>query len=387
MTKMKALVCRECAKEYPTKAIHVCEMCFGPLEVKYNYEEIKKSISRKKILDGPLSMWRYVDLLPVEGTNFVGPHAGLTPLVRAKNLGAYLGLDELYIKNDTVNHPTLSFKDRVVAVALTRARELGFETVACASTGNLANSVSAHAADVITVTLDQAKIITLPDGAFIMVAQDTSRLLDMQRAIEAAFAWAGGLTLLLAIVGGWLLSGNFLRRIDTIGRTSRAIMEGDLTARIPVRGTNDEIDQLVASLNAMLDRIQQLLDGVRQVSSDIAHDLRTPLGRLRQNLEDARDRATTTADYETATEAAIVFPKDFVIPGSSKASSAIELARTIIRRAERWCVTLGREGLLPGDHLLAYMNRLADLLWLLARQAETLEASATRSVSQTPVRD
>ena len=88
-----------------------------------------------------------------------------------------------------------------------------------------------------------------------------------------------------------------------------------------------------------------------------------------------------------ATEAAIVFPKDFVIPGSSKASSAIELARTIIRRAERWCVTLGREGLLPGDHLLAYMNRLADLLWLLARQAETLEASATRSVSQTPVRD
>ena len=87
------------------------------------------------------------------------------------------------------------------------------------------------------------------------------------------------------------------------------------------------------------------------------------------------------------TEAAIVFPKDFVIPGSSKASSAIELARTISRRAERWCVTLGREGLLPGEHLLAYLNRLADLLWLLARQAETLEASATRSVSQTPVRE
>ena len=88
-----------------------------------------------------------------------------------------------------------------------------------------------------------------------------------------------------------------------------------------------------------------------------------------------------------ATEAAIVFPKDFVIPGSSKASSAIELARTIIRRAERWCVALGRENLLPGDHLLAYMNRLADLLWLLARQAETLEAAASRSVSQTPVRE
>ncbi len=146
MAKMRALVCRECGKEYPVKAIHVCEMCFGPLEVKYNYDEIKKSISRKKIEDGPLSMWRYIDLLPVEGTSLVGPHAGLTPMVRAKNLGAYLGLDELYIKNGTVNHPTLSFKDRVVSVALTRARELGFETVACASTGNLANSVAAHAA-------------------------------------------------------------------------------------------------------------------------------------------------------------------------------------------------------------------------------------------------
>ena len=87
-------------------------------------------------------MWRYIDLLPVEGTSLIGPHAGFTPMVRAKNLGAYLGLDELYIKNDTVNHPTLSFKDRVVSVALTRARELGFETVACASTGNLANSVA-----------------------------------------------------------------------------------------------------------------------------------------------------------------------------------------------------------------------------------------------------
>ena len=144
--KMKALVCRECGKEYPTLAIHVCEMCFGPLAVKYDYEEIKKTISRRKIEDGPHSMWRYLDLLPVEGTSIVGPHAGFTPMVRARNLGAYLGLDELYLKNDTVNHPTLSFKDRVVAVALTRARELGFETVACASTGNLANSVAAHAA-------------------------------------------------------------------------------------------------------------------------------------------------------------------------------------------------------------------------------------------------
>jgi threonine synthase len=146
---MKSLVCRECGKEYPTKAIHVCELCFGPLEVKYNYDEIRKVVSRRKIEDGPRSMWRYQDLLPVESASVatvIGPHAGFTPMVRAKNLGAYLGLDELYIKNDTVNHPTLSFKDRVVSVALTRARELGFETVACASTGNLANSVAAHAA-------------------------------------------------------------------------------------------------------------------------------------------------------------------------------------------------------------------------------------------------
>jgi len=147
--------------------------------------------------------------------------------------------------------------------------------------------------------------LTLPDGSFLLVAQDANRLVDMQRAIIRAFAWSGGLTLLLAIAGGALLGTNFLRRIDTITRTSRAIMEGDLSARIPVRGTHDEIDQLVASLNDMLTRIQQLMDGLRQVSSDIAHDLRTPLGRLRQRLEDARERATTTADYETATDAAI----------------------------------------------------------------------------------
>jgi signal transduction histidine kinase len=147
--------------------------------------------------------------------------------------------------------------------------------------------------------------LTLRDGSFILVAQDASRLIDMQHAIVRAFTWAGGLTLLLAIGGGVLVGRNFVRRIDTIGRTSRAIMEGDLSARIPVRGNNDEIDQLVIGLNAMLDRIQQLMEGLRQVTSDIAHDLRTPLGRLRQRLEDARERATSTGEYEVATEAAI----------------------------------------------------------------------------------
>ncbi len=146
MAKMKALICRECGKEYPTEALHVCELCFGPLEVKYNYDEIKEAMSRTSIEAGPKSLWRYKELLPIEGGPTVGLHAGMTPLVHAKNLGSFLGLDELYIKNDCVNHPTLSFKDRVVAVALTRARELGYETAACASTGNLANSVAAHAA-------------------------------------------------------------------------------------------------------------------------------------------------------------------------------------------------------------------------------------------------
>ena len=145
-TKIKGLVCRECGKEYPAVSLHVCELCFGPLEVQYNYKEIQTHLTRKKIESGPHSLWRYVDLLPIEGEPTIGLHAGFTPLVRAKNLGDELGLDKLFVKNDTVNHPTLSFKDRVVAVALTRARELGYETVACASTGNLANSVAAHAA-------------------------------------------------------------------------------------------------------------------------------------------------------------------------------------------------------------------------------------------------
>lgn len=146
MAKMKALICRECGKEYPTEALHVCDLCFGPLEVKYNYDAIREAMSRASIEAGPKSLWRYKELLPIEGGPTIGLHAGMTPLVHAKNLGSFLGLDELYIKNDCVNQPTLSFKDRVVAVALTRARELGYETAACASTGNLANSVAAHAA-------------------------------------------------------------------------------------------------------------------------------------------------------------------------------------------------------------------------------------------------
>lgn len=164
--KIKGLICRECKKEYPAEALHVCEFCFGPLEVAYDYEAIRKNISRKIIMDGPNSLWRYWNLLPIQNPPTVGLHAGFTPLVKANNLAKALGLKNLYLKNDTVNHPTLSFKDRVVAVALSRAKELGFDTVACASTGNLANSVSAQAAQAglacyvfIPSDLESAKIL------------------------------------------------------------------------------------------------------------------------------------------------------------------------------------------------------------------------------------
>lgn len=146
MSFVKGLKCRECGKTYPKEALYVCEFCFSSLEVDYDYEGIKKTISREKIKAGPQSIWRYRDLLPIDGDPTVGLHTGLTPLIRATALAKELGVSELYIKDDTVCHPTFSFKDRVVSVALTRALELGFDTVACASTGNLANSVAAHAA-------------------------------------------------------------------------------------------------------------------------------------------------------------------------------------------------------------------------------------------------
>ena len=146
MTTIKGLKCRECHRAYKAEAIYVCEFCFGSLEVDYDYEAIGKSLTRQKIESGPRSIWRYRDLLPIEGDPLVGFHSGFTPLFKAENLGKELGHRDLWVKDDSVCHPTLSFKDRVVAVALTRAKELGFDTVACASTGNLAGSVSAQAA-------------------------------------------------------------------------------------------------------------------------------------------------------------------------------------------------------------------------------------------------
>ncbi len=140
------LRCRECGRSYPKQAIHICEFDFGPLEAAYDYAAIGRSLTREQIMGRPQTMWRYRELLPIDGEPTVGTQVGFTPLVRADRLARRLGLRELYIKNDTVNYPTLSFKDRVVSVALSRARELGLETVACASTGNLANSVAANAA-------------------------------------------------------------------------------------------------------------------------------------------------------------------------------------------------------------------------------------------------
>ncbi|MFW6359373.1 MAG: threonine synthase [Chroococcales cyanobacterium] len=140
------LVCKECGAEYEPKALHVCELCFGPLEVSYNYDNLRRHVTRESIQKGPHSIWRYRPFLPVAGNDVIDVGTGMTPLVKSNRLARRLGLKNLYIKNDAVNMPTLSFKDRVVSVALTRARELGFTTVSCASTGNLANSTAAIAA-------------------------------------------------------------------------------------------------------------------------------------------------------------------------------------------------------------------------------------------------
>jgi len=160
------LKCRECGRQYPKKAVHVCEFDFGPLEADYNYDLIKNSISRQLIESRPHSMWRYRELLPIDGEPTVGLNTGFTPLVKADRLAKALGVKELYVKNDAFNYPTLSFKDRVVSVALSRAKELGFKIVACASTGNLANSVAAHAAGaglksyvLIPADLEQSKVL------------------------------------------------------------------------------------------------------------------------------------------------------------------------------------------------------------------------------------
>ncbi|MDQ3758999.1 MAG: threonine synthase [Actinomycetota bacterium] len=141
----KVLSCKECGTEYPLLARYFCEACFGPLEVSYESDGADAAELKRKIQAGPAGIWRYSDFLPFAGRPRDPLEPGLTPLVRADRLAERLGLGELWVKNDAAN-PTHSFKDRVVAVAVAKAQELGFETVACASTGNLANAVAAHAA-------------------------------------------------------------------------------------------------------------------------------------------------------------------------------------------------------------------------------------------------
>ena len=199
MSYMKALKCRECGKEYPKEALHVCELCFGPLEVAYEYERIKGVLTREMIEKRPPNMWRYKELLPIDGEPSVGAQVGYTPLVRADNLAKALGLRELYIKNDAVNYPTLSFKDRVVSVALSRARELGFKIAACASTGNLANSVAANAAACgmesfvfIPYDLEKTKILgTLVYGATVIGIRGTyDEVNRLCSEIAGKYGWA-----------------------------------------------------------------------------------------------------------------------------------------------------------------------------------------------------
>jgi threonine synthase len=196
-SRIRSLVCRECGTEIPVAPTHVCDMCFGPLDVRYDYAEVARRVSRESIDAGPASIWRYGDLLPVDLDDEVPPVTlgeGFTPLVHAPNLGEELGLRNLWLKNDTMN-PTNSFKDRVVSVAVSWARRNGFSTIACASTGNLANAVAAYAARAgmpafvfIPSNLEEAKVSTTAvfrptmvriDGNYDDVNRLCSELVDM----------------------------------------------------------------------------------------------------------------------------------------------------------------------------------------------------------------
>jgi threonine synthase len=140
------LVCKECGTRFENELRTACDECWGPVEVDYDYEALARVVTRERIEAGPRSLWRYRDLLPISGEPAAGLRSGFTPLLRAERLARHLGVRELYVKDDSVNQPTFSYKDRVVSVAITKAIELGFDTVGCASTGNLAHSVAAHAA-------------------------------------------------------------------------------------------------------------------------------------------------------------------------------------------------------------------------------------------------
>jgi threonine synthase len=199
MSCVKGLKCRECGREFPKEPLYVCEYCFGPLEVDYDYKKIKKKLTKSEIESRPGSLWRYKELMPIDGEPTDGLNSGFTPLIRAKNLEKELGVRELYIKNDSANHPTLSFKDRVVAVALSKAKEFGFKTVACASTGNLANSVAAQAAVAnlkryifIPADLERGKVIgtLIYDPILVAVEGNYDQVNRLCSEIATKYKWA-----------------------------------------------------------------------------------------------------------------------------------------------------------------------------------------------------
>jgi threonine synthase len=197
---VQGLKCRVCGKRYPSEPLNFCTDDFGPLEVAYDYEAIAEAVSREKIESRPRNMWRYSELLPLDGPPTVGLHAGGTPLVKADRLAEELGVETVWVKNDAVNFPTLSFKDRVVGVALSKAKEFGFTTVGCASTGNLANSVAANAAAAglesyifVPSDLERAKVLaTTVYGAKVIAVTGTYDEVN-RLCTQVAFKYGWGL--------------------------------------------------------------------------------------------------------------------------------------------------------------------------------------------------
>jgi len=166
MSYVIGLKCKECGHRVPVSPVHVCQDCFGPYEVEYDYSKMKGNVTRQSIEAGPKSLWRYKDLLPISGEPKTGLFSGFTPFRKAQRLARELGCTDLWIKDDSCNYPTYSYKERVVSVAITKALEFGFDTVGCASTGNLANSTAAHAAQagircfvMIPHDLEQGKVL------------------------------------------------------------------------------------------------------------------------------------------------------------------------------------------------------------------------------------
>ena len=183
----------------------------------------------------------------------------------------------------------------------------------------------------------RALVTGLSDGMLLVVGTDLRQIGDLEEAVATAFGWAVGLAALLGISGGLLLSRSFLRRVDAIGRTAEAIIAGDQSRRIPLRGTGDDLDRLANTLNRMLDRNARLIESLRQVSSDVAHDLRTPLARLYQGLEGARAHASSMAEYEAAVEAALL-----------EAQSLLDTFAALLRIAQLEA-HLSRAGFAPVD--------------------------------------